>query len=47
MAVPYNTTQSGTSIRDALDAHLRIKHNGSWQYTEDVNVKHNGAWRDV
>ena len=47
MAVPYNTTQSGTSIRDALDAHLRIKHNGSWQYAEDVNVKHNGAWRDV
>ena len=47
MAIPYNTTQSGTSIRDALERHLRIKHNGVWEYAEDVNVKHSGAWRDV
>ena len=47
MAIPYNTTQSGTSIRDALERHLRIKHNGTWEYAEDVNVKHSGAWRDV
>ena len=47
MAIPYNTTVTGTSIRDALDKHLRVKHSGSWQHVEDVNVKHSGAWRDV
>ena len=47
MAIPYNTTESGTSIRDALERHLRIKHNGTWEHVENVNVKHNSAWRDV
>ena len=47
MAIPYNTTVTGTSIRDALDGHLRVKHSGSWQHVEDVNVKDGGSWRDV
>ena len=47
MAIPYNTTQTGTSIRQALERHLRVKHGGSWQYVEDVQVKHSGAWRDT
>ena len=47
MAIPYNTTVAGTSIRDALDLHLRIKHAGAWQSCEDVQVKHSGAWRDT
>ena len=47
MAIPYDQTVTGTSVRDALDLHLRIKHNGAWQHTEDVQVKHSGAWRDT
>ena len=47
MAIPYNTTVTGTSIRDALDRHLRIKHGGTWQHCEDVQIKHSGAWRDT
>ena len=47
MAIPYNTTQTGTSIRQALERHLRIKHGGNWQYCEDVRVKHSGSWQDI
>ena len=47
MAVPYNTTVTGTSVRDALGRHLRVKHSGTWQHSEDVQVKHSGSWRDV
>jgi len=47
MAIPYNTTVTGTSVRDALDLHLRIKHSGTWQHAEDVQVKHSGSWRDT
>ena len=47
MAIPYNQTVTGTSVRDALDLHLRIKHSGTWQHAEDVQVKHSGSWRDT
>ena len=47
MAIPYDQTVTGTSVRDALDLHLRVKHNGAWQHAEDVQVKHSGAWRDT
>ena len=47
MAIPYNTTVTGTSIRDALGRHIRIKHSGTWQSVEDVQIKHSGAWRDT
>ena len=47
MAVPYNTTVTGTNIRDALGGHLRIKQGGTWQHAEDVQVKHSGSWRDT
>tara|TARA_Y100000992_G_scaffold230015_1_gene161280 strand:+ start:67 stop:990 length:924 start_codon:yes stop_codon:yes gene_type:complete len=47
MAVPYNTTVTGTSVRDALGRHLRVKHSGTWQHAEDVQVKHSGSWRDT
>ena len=42
MAVPYSD-----SIAEALDGHLRIKHDGAWKYAEDVQVKDGGAWRDT
>ena len=42
MAIPYSETYA-----QALDDHLRIKHDGSWKYVEDVQVKHAGSWRDV
>ena len=46
MAIPYNTTNAGTSVRNAL-RHSSIKTGGNWQHLEDVQVKHSGSWRDV
>ena len=46
MAIPYNTTNAGTSIRNAL-RHSSIKTGGNWQHVEDIQVKHSGSWRDV
>ena len=47
MAIPYTTTNAGTSIRDALGGHAQIKTGGAWSAIEDVNVKHSGSWRDT
>ena len=38
MAIPYDTPR-GTSVRNALDKHLRIKHNGTLEYVEDIQIK--------
>ena len=46
MAIPYNTTSAGVSVRDAL-RHSSIKVGNTWQHYEDVQVKHSGSWRDV
>ena len=46
MAVPYNTTVTGTNVRDALGRHLRIKHNNAWQYVEAVSYTHPPSPRD-
>ena len=46
MAIPYDTTNSGTDVR-AVMRHSSIKVNGSWQYLEDTYVKDGGAWREV
>jgi len=46
MAIPYNTTSAGVSVRNAL-RHSSIKVGNTWQHYEDVQVKHSGAWRDV
>ena len=42
MSIPYSN-----SIAEVLDKHLRIRHNGSWQYVEDVRIKDGGTWQDV
>ena len=46
MAIPYNTTNAGTSIRNAL-RHSSIKVSGNWQHIEDIRVKQSGTWRDT
>ena len=46
MAIPYNQTNAGTSIRNAL-GHSSVKTGGSYQHVEDIQVKHSGAWRDT
>ena len=46
MAIPYNQTNAGTSIRDAL-GHSSIKVSGNWQHIENINIKHSGSWQDT
>ena len=46
MAIPYNTTNTGTSIRDAL-GHSSIKDGGTWRHIENINIKSGGSWRDT
>ena len=42
MSIPYST-----SIAQVLDKHLRIRHNGTWEYVEDVRINNSGTWEDV
>ena len=46
MAIPYNNTSAGVSIRNAL-RHSSINVGGTYQHVEDIQVKHAGAWRDT
>ena len=46
MAIPYDTTNAGTSVRNAL-RHSSIKNGSVWKHIEDIQVKHSGAWRDT
>ena len=46
MAIPYDTTNAGTSVRNAL-RHSSIRTGGSYKHIEDIQVKHSGAWRDT
>ena len=46
MAIPYNTTSAGTSVRNAL-RHSSIKNGNTWQHIENINIKHSGSWRDT
>ena len=46
MAIPYNTTNAGTNVREAL-RHSSIKVGGGWNHLEDIQVKVSGAWRDT
>ena len=46
MAIPYNTTNAGTSVRNAL-RHSYIRTSSGYQHIEDIQVKHSGAWRDT
>ena len=46
MAIPYDTTNAGTSVRNAL-RHSSIRTGGGYKHIEDIQVKHSGAWRDV
>ena len=46
MAIPYDTTNAGTSVRNAL-RHSSIRTGGSYKHIEDIQVKHSGSWRDT
>ena len=46
MAIPYNTTNAGTSVRNAL-RHSSIRTSSGYQHIEDIQVKHSGSWRDT
>ena len=46
MAIPYNTTNAGTNVREAL-GHSSIKVGGGWNHLEDIQVKVSGSWRDT
>ena len=46
MAIPYNTTSGGTSIRDAL-VHSSIKDGGTWRHLEKIHVKHSNSWQET
>jgi len=46
MAIPYNTTNTGTSVRNAL-RHSSINVGGTYQHVEDIQIKHAGSWRDT
>ena len=46
MAIPYDTTNAGTSVRNAL-RHSSINVGGSYKHIEDIQVKHAGSWRDT
>ena len=46
MAIPYDTTNAGTSVRNVL-RHSSIKTGGSYKHIEDIQIKHSGAWRDT
>ena len=46
MAIPYNTTNAGTNVREAL-GHSSIKVGGGCNHLEDIQVKVSGSWRDT
>ena len=46
MAIPYDTTNAGTSVRNAL-RHSSIRTSSGYQHIEDIQVKHSGSWRDT
>ena len=46
MAIPYNTTNAGTSVRDAL-GHSSIKDGNTWRHIEDIHIKKDGTWRET
>ena len=46
MAIPYNETNAGTSVRDAL-GHSSIKVGNTWTHLEKIHVKHNNAWQET
>ena len=46
MAIPYDKTNAGTSVRNAL-RHSSIRTSSGYQHIEDIQVKHSGAWRDT
>ena len=39
MAIPYDTTNAGTSVRNAL-RHSSIRTGGSYKHIEDIQIKH-------
>ena len=46
MAIPYDETNTGTSVRNAL-RHSSIKSGGSWKHLEDIHVKVGNTWQEA
>mgnify|MGYP005694514369 CR=1 FL=1 len=47
MAIPYDQTNAGTSIRNALGHSSIYAGSDGWKHIEDIQVKDGGAWRDT
>ena len=46
MAIPYNTTNAGTSVRDAL-GHSSVKDGNTWRHVEKIYIKDGSNWRET
>ena len=46
MAIPYDTTNAGVSVRDAL-GHSSVKDGNTWRHVEKIHVKDGSTWRET
>ncbi len=46
MAIPYNTTNAGTSVRNAL-GHSSVRDGNTWRHVEDIHIKDGTNWRET
>ena len=46
MAIPYNTTNQGTSVRNAL-GHSSVRDGHTWRHVEDIHIKDGTNWRET
>ena len=46
MAIPYNTTNAGTSVRNAL-GHSSVKDGNTWRHVEKIHIKDGTNWRET
>ena len=46
MAIPYDKTNAGVSVRDAL-GHSSIKDGNTWRHLEKIHIKDGGTWRET
>ena len=46
MAIPYNQTNAGTSVRDAL-GHSSVRDGNTWRHVEKISIKDGTDWRET
>jgi len=46
MAIPYDTTNAGVSVRDAL-GHSSVKDGNTWRHVEKIHIKDGSTWRET